>query len=245
VTAYYVVSTKRGPLLYPETYPVVGEAQLEQAVERSVTGHADDPDYGTAWPGGTTLQKAQLSGGVLSVDLAGAPVDRPAGMSAAQAELALDQAVRSARSAFRSQLPVTFLLDGRPTPTLLGLGTGQPVGAASEEKLSPVQVDAPTDGATVDSPFTVTGRAAAFEANVQWELLQGTTVVKQGFTTAEECCTLSPFSFPIPLPAPGTYTLVVHDEDPSGGEGPAPWQDTKEITVRCRNNPGSSGVGPA
>jgi hypothetical protein len=232
VTAYYVVSTKRGPLLYPESYLVVGEAQLEQAVERSVTGHADDPDYGTAWPAGTTLQKAQLSDGVLSVDLAGAPVDRPAGMSAAQAELALDQAVRSARSAFRSQLPVTFLLDGRPTPTLLGLGTGQPVGAASEEKLSPVQVDAPTDGATVDSPFTVTGRAAAFEANVQWELLQGTTVVKQGFTTAEECCTLSPYSFEVTAP-PGSYTLVVHDEDASGGaEGAGQVEDTKQVVVR-------------
>ena len=234
VTAYYVVQTRRGPLLYPESYPVVGEVQLqlEQAVERAVTGRADDPDYGTAWPAGTTLQKAQLAGGVLSVDLTGVPADRPAGMSAAQAELALDQAVRSAQSAFRSKLPVTFLLDGRPTPTLLGLGTGQPVPAASDEQLSPVQVDAPADGATVDSPFTVTGRASAFEANVQWELMQGTTVVKQGFTTAEECCTLSPYSFEVTAP-PGSYTLVVHDEDASGGaEGAGQVEDTKRVTVR-------------
>jgi hypothetical protein len=97
-----------------------------------------------------------------------------------------------------------------------------------------VQVTTPSQGSTWSEPdpITVEGQAAAFEANVQWELKQGDAVVKQGFTTAEECCTLSPFSFPIPLPAPGTYTLVVHDEDPSGGEGPAPWQDTKEITVR-------------
>ncbi|QWZ06515.1 GerMN domain-containing protein [Nocardioides panacis] len=232
VTAYFVVQTKRGPLLYPETYAVVGDIQAEQVVERSVTGQAGDPDYGTAWPAGTTLQKAQLSDGVLSVDLAGAPVDRPAGMSQAQAELALDQAVRSAQSAFGSKLPVTFLLDGRPTPTLLGLGTGQPVPAATDEQLSPVQVDAPADGATVDSPFTVTGRAAAFEANVQWELVQGSTVVKQGFTTAEECCTLSPYSFEVTAP-PGSYTLVVHDEDASGGaEGTGQVEDTKRVVVR-------------
>ena len=232
VTGYYVVQTKRGALLYPESHAVVGETQVEQAVERAVTGQADDPDYGTAWPAGTTLQKAQLSDGVLSVDLSGVPADRPAGMSSAQAELALDQAVRSAQSAFRSQLPVTFLLDGRPTPTLLGLDTGQPVPGASDENLSPVQVDTPSDGATVDSPFTVTGRAAAFEANVQWELLQGSTVVKQGFTTAEECCTLSPYSFEVTAP-PGSYTLVVHDEDASGGaEGTGQVEDTKRVVVR-------------
>jgi hypothetical protein len=232
VTGYYVVQTKRGPLLYPESHVVVGDAPVEQTVERAVTGQADDPDYGTAWPAGTTLQKAQLSDGVLSVDLGGVPADRPAGMTAAQAELALDQAVRSAQSAFGSQLPVTFLLDGRPAPTLLGVSTGQPVPAGSDDTLSPVQVDAPFDGATVDSPFSVTGRAAAFEANVQWELLQGSTVVKQGFTTAEECCTLSPYSFEVTVP-PGSYTLVVHDEDASGGaEGAGQVEDTKRVVVR-------------
>jgi hypothetical protein len=232
VEAYYVVQTAHGPLLYPETYAVVADAQREQAVERSLTGRADDPDYGTAWPAGTTLQKAQLSDGVLSVDLSGAPSDRPAGMSTAQAELALDQAVRSAQSAFGSKLPVTFLLDGRPTPTLLGLPADQPVPGASDEKLSPVQVDTPTDGAAVESPFQVTGRAAAFEANVQWELMQGGAVVKHGFTTAEECCTLSPFSFEVTAP-PGSYTLVVHDEDASGGtEGAGQVQDTKGVVVR-------------
>ncbi len=103
---------------------------------------------------------------------------------------------------------------------------------ASDEKLSPVQVDTPSDGATVDSPFSVTGRAAAFEANVQWELLQGSTVVKQGFTTAEECCTLSPYSFEVTAP-PGSYTLVVHDEDASGGaEGAGQVEDTKRVIVR-------------
>lgn len=237
VTAYYVVATKRGPLLYPESYSVGGgdlqEGQaVEQAVERSVTGRADDPDYGTRWPSGSSLRKAQLTGGVLSVDLHGNLASRPAGMSPADAALALDQVVRSAQSAFRSSLPVSFLLDGRPTPTLLGLPVDRSVVGASDEKLSPVQVDSPSDGATVASPFTVTGRAAAFEANVQWELVQGSTVVEQGFTTAAECCTLSPYTFDVSAP-PGDYTLVVHDEDASGGaEGAGQVEDTKRVTVR-------------
>jgi hypothetical protein len=31
---------------------------------------------------------------------------------------------------------------------------------------------------------------------------------------------------------PGEYTLVVTDNDPSGGEGFEVWEDTKRITVR-------------
>ncbi len=230
VTVYFVGRTSHGARLFPESYPEVDEVSVDQAVERSVTGSADDPDYGSLWPRGTTLQRAQLQGGVLSVDLSGDVTERPSGMSEADAELALQQVVRTAQNATGSSLPVLFLLDGYPTPMLLGQATDRPVPTSSDDLLAQVQVASPTDGARVTSPFTVTGSAAAFEANVQWELMQGDTVVKRGFTTAEECCTLSPYSFEVTA-EPGTYTLVVHDEDASGGEGVPPWRDTKEITV--------------
>jgi hypothetical protein len=142
--------------------------------------------------------------------------------------------VWTARTFGSDQSPVEIQVDGRPATSLLGVPVTSPVVRGSaDDVLAQVQVTTPADGSTWSGqdPITVEGQAAAFEANVQWELKQGDTVVKQGFTTAEECCTLSPFSFPIPLPSPGSYTLVVHDEDPSGG-GPAPWQDTKTITVR-------------
>jgi hypothetical protein len=64
---------------------------------------------------------------------------------------------------------------------------------------------------------------------VVWELKQGSTVVKHGFTTAQECCTLSPYSFQVTAPA-GDYTLVVHDTDESGAGRPVD-EDTREITV--------------
>jgi hypothetical protein len=82
----------------------------------------------------------------------------------------------------------------------------------------------------VGSPFVVKGRAATFEGNVQWELRQGSTVVKRGFTTAGECCTLSPYSFSVSV-GPGDYTLVVHDEDVSDGEGDPPAEVTERLTV--------------
>ena len=90
-------------------------------------------------------------------------------------------------------------------------------------------ISTPTDGATVSSPFTVSGKAAAYEGNVQWELKQGSTVVRRGFTTAKVCCTPSPYSFTVQAP-PGIYTLVVHDEDV--GEGPPPARDTVQVTVQ-------------
>ncbi len=173
---------------------------------------------------------------MLSVDLGGPVVDRPSGMSTTQADLALQQLVRTAQAAAGSTLPVTFLHDGRRTSTLLGVATQRPVTAASADSvLAPVQVTSPLDGATVEGPVTVTGQASAFEGNVQWELMDGARVVKRGFATTKVCCTLSPYSFTLSAPA-GTYTLVVHDEDVSDGEGAdgaaTTSQDTKTITLR-------------
>jgi hypothetical protein len=109
--------------------------------------------------------------------------------------------------------------------------TSEPLArAAADDVLAQVWIIDPAEGADVESGFTVTGLANAFEANVQWELMQGDKVVERGFTSADECCTMAPFSFTVDA-APGDYTLVVHDSDPSDGEGLAPWQDTKDITV--------------
>jgi hypothetical protein len=231
VTAFLVGNTTHGARLFPEAYPVQGDLMVDQAVERSLRGDAGDPDYFSLWPDAASLQRAQLAGGVLSVDLGGDLADRPGGMTPTQARLAVQQLVRSAQSATRSALPVTFLLDGRPTPTLLGLPTARPVPASSDEDLAQVQIASPSDGAEVDSPFTVTGRAASFEANVQWELVAADGRITTGYATAEECCTLAPYSFVVTAP-PGTYTLAVHDEDASGGEGLPPWRDTKQVIVR-------------
>jgi hypothetical protein len=114
-------------------------------------------------------------------------------------------------------------------------GNGTAAQAPPKHDNDPVDPDAnlfistPADGATVSSPFTVSGKAAAYEGNVQWELKQGSTVVRRGFATAKVCCTLSPYSFTVKAP-PGTYTLVVHDEDV--GEGPPPARDTAQVWVQ-------------
>ena len=235
VAVYYAGDTTRGTRLFKETHQVALDNPALAATRLAVEGAASDPDYRSLWPQGTKVTGVSFDGngdqGTATVALSGTGLDaKPAGNDAGA--LALQQVVYTVQDALGAHARVEFSVDGTHADTLLGQPVSQGVTAqAADDVQSPVQIDTPADGATVDSPFTVSGRAAAFEANVQWELKDGDTVVKQGFTTAAECCTLSPFSFEVTAPS-GSYTLVVHDEDASGGEGSGPVQDTKRVTVR-------------
>jgi hypothetical protein len=231
VTVYYVGRTAAGDRLYPERHRTASAATaLDEADAAAVDGSTHDPDYRSPWPAGTVAERAQLSDGVLSVDLSGPVATRPPGMTEASASLALQQLVRTAQGAARSRLPVTFLVDGSPATGVLGVPTRRPVAASSDDgTLAPVQVATPRDGAVVHGSFTVTGAASAFEGTVQWELRQAGALVRRGYATTAQCCRLSPYSFRVTAP-PGSYTLVVHDEDV--GEGPPPSRDTKRLTVR-------------
>jgi hypothetical protein len=233
VPVYYVGETSRGPRLYREFHRPAGGAPAAEAVHEAVAGDPQDPDYTTLWPAGSDVQHVELSGDTIVVDLGGAALhDRPAGLTEDQAKMSVEQVIYTAQAAYQKRAPVRLLLDGQITDTVLGVPTSEPLAQGdADSTLAQVWIIEPAQGATVQSGFKVSGLAAAFEANVQWELKQGDTVVKKGFTTARECCTMAPYSFTVKAP-PGDYTLVVHDDDASGGEGPAPWQDTKQITVQ-------------
>jgi hypothetical protein len=236
VPVYYTGDAARGTRLYREfqSQKVCGGAEclLKAAVVSAVNGQPEDTDYRSLWPAGATVGSVSYDGDMIVIDLAAGVHDRPTGMSASDAELAVQQVVYSAQAAVgEGRVPVQLLLDGSHTDEVLGVPASEPLAAANpDDVLAPVQIDSPADGAKVSGTFTVTGRAAAFEANVVWELTQGDTVVKHGFATAEECCTLSPYSFKVTAP-PGSYILVVHDEDMSGEDRPVN-QDTKELAVQ-------------
>jgi hypothetical protein len=241
VPVYYVGDTGQGLRLYREFHrlPVASaDDAVAQAIHEAVAVTPDDPDYRTLWPEGADVAHVEKSGDTIVVDLGDASMlhDRPAAMSAEQAELSVQQLVYTAQAGYQDQGPVRFLLDGQITDQLLGVPTSEPLGRGDETStLAQVWIIEPGEGATVKSGFEVTGVGAFFEANVVWELRQGDKIVassaKSGPVTAEECCTMAPYSFTVEAP-PGDYTLVVKDEDMSSGEGAPPFQDTKNITVR-------------
>jgi hypothetical protein len=242
VPVYYVGNTTRGPRLFREFHPApAGVDPVSTAVAAAVGGSAEgppvlprDPDYRSAWPAGTTAS-AGFDGDVITVNLGGDPEaslrDRPAQMAASEARLAVEQLLYTAQGVVQERAPVQLLLYGERSDRVLGVPASEPLAQGDPgDVLAQVWIIDPADATEMTAPFTVSGLAAAYEATVEWELRQGDRVVKRGFTTAEECCTMAPYSFQVNAP-PGDYTIVVHDTDPSGGEGPGVWEDTKELTI--------------
>jgi len=229
VPVYFLGETAKGTRLFREFrryQGVAGWSKLRIAVNGALLGDTTDPDYRTGFPKRTSAQ-VSLGTSTVTVDLRG---DDDLTALRPDAEIALQAVVHTVDGVLQARIPVEFKIDGARADTVLGVDTAQPLArAAADDVQAPVWIVDPSNESTVDSPFTVTGLAATFEANVQWELKDGARVVRRGFTTAAECCTTSPYSFTVTAP-PGTYTLVVHDTDESGGGKVN--QDTKEVTVR-------------
>ncbi|MFP5253276.1 MAG: Gmad2 immunoglobulin-like domain-containing protein [Actinomycetes bacterium] len=237
VPAYYVGETSRGPRLYREFHQVRTEMDpATAAVHEAVAVDPLDPDYGSPWFGtGAGAGSVTHDGGTITVDLVSDQQlrSRPAGMSKAEASMAVEQVLYTVQAALQSRDPVQLLLNGGRTDQLLGVPVAEPLAQGDEmATLAQVWIIEPQHGDTVRGGAEVSGIGAFFEANVTWELRQEDQVVESGFTTAEQCCTMAPYSFDLPDVPAGDYELVVSDSDASGGEGPAPFSDTKRITIR-------------
>lgn len=243
---YFLGQSADGFRLFPDTVTLsaCADCLLQASVDAALQGRTNDIDYTSPWEldnGTTVVARTSPENAIpdaIVIDLGQADLaGRPDGMDARTAELAVQQLVYTAQAAYSAQhdgqtLPVRFRLNHQDTDTLLGVPTADPVERGNEDTLvALVQIGSPTSGAKLPAgQVTVRGFASAFEANVAWEvMLGGDAVVKSGFTTATECCTLAPYTFTVDL-EPGTYTIVVHDSDESG-EGRPVNQDTKEIVV--------------
>jgi hypothetical protein len=235
---YFVGDTPRGPRLYREFQPNTdGTEEVSTAVSLAL-GAALDPDYRTGWPAGSSVTSAGVTPDLITVGLAGNLHDRPAGMSEAEAQLAIEQLIYTAQAAYgQGRVPVQFLLNDSHTDTLLGQPASEPLSEGKQvDVLALVSLTDPSEGQQVSGTLHVTGQACAFEANVPWQLLKGTHVVKSNSFMAEQGCDgvkLYPFAADIDLSglAAGTYTLRIQEDDPSAGEGPGPMSDTRTIVV--------------
>ncbi len=241
---YYVGDTPQGPRLYREFHRLragLGEAGISVALGQALDG-ATDSDYRNPWPDGTRVAVLQLTstGPEVTVSLSNPDVDlhaRPATMSAAEADAAVQQLVYTAQAALGKRLPVHFLLDLDTTDTLLGVDVSAPVSQGSAlDTLALASISEPAEGALVHGSFTAKGVASSFEANVPWEIRQGDVVVKKGFATADGWLDkLYPWQTdPIDVSdlEPGRYTFAASTDDPSDGEGAGPTTDTRTIIVR-------------
>lgn len=236
VPAYYVGETPQGARLYREFTQVAGVDRLVAAAAAVTTGDPVDPDYRSLWPRGR-FASVSTEGDAIEVELADDSWLEAGSLDAEQAELTVQQLVYSLQGALGERLPVRVTYDGSPAATLLGVAVGDGLRAAPElDVMALVNITEPAEGTAVGDTFTATGRASSFEATVPWEVLDASgEVVVEGFATAEGWADkLHPWTTEVDvseLPA-GSYTFVARTDDPSGGEGGGPTEDTKRITVR-------------
>jgi hypothetical protein len=241
VPAYFVGETPRGLRLFREFDARTGTAGIDAGLDAAIAElqeAPDDPDYRTLWPAGSLTSVTQR-GDVYAVEIGDASLhDRPAGMSAEEAGLAIEQVVYTVQAAAHGRVPVQFLLDGNPINEVYGVPTSEPLANAPQlDVLSLVQINDPVEGLVVSGSFTARGAASSFEATVPWRLLDGDgTVVGTGFANAEGWMDrLYPWETTVDVSGlePGTYTFEAMTDDPSGGaEGADPFVDTRTITVR-------------
>lgn len=235
---YYVGVTPKGPRLYREWHTVSAAttAGLPAAAVGAALGAPVDPDY-QRWPWAFAVDSVRLDGAgsaaVITVALrSSGPVTEPSWVSAEYPRMYAEAVVRTAQAAFGSSAPVEIDVDGKAFNAALHATGDGPIAALPDaDAFAHVWVDSPAEGATVKAGAMVTGLAAAFEAHLDWQLLQGTAVAARGSVQARECCTMAPFGFAIPDVPPGDYVLTVTEDDPSGGEGKGPDSDTKAIRI--------------
>lgn len=235
VPVYYAGDTGSGPRLFREFRRVSGDPALG-AVEMAASGEPSDPDYRSALPDGVMFVSVESGLDLIRIEVADGASGRPAGMSRADAELALQSVIYTVQGALQTRTPVSIVDgDGEPT-TFLGIDTAGGVENADQlDVLSLVNITSPEQGAEVSGTFTATGVASSFEATVPWEVRDSSdAVVLDGFATAEGWMdALYPWESEVDVSglAPGTYTFIAMTSDPSGGEGNPPMFDSKEITV--------------
>jgi hypothetical protein len=235
VPVYFVGTTPIGPRLFREFRNVEADNPVDEALALLAAGDALDPDYSTLLPeGGVPTLVEGATDKAIGVNL---PTldwsDRPAGMSAQQAKLAVQQIVYTVQGALQSRAPVEFYYDG--LVPIFGIDKPSFKAAPQNDVLAFVNITEPAEGAQVSGTFTASGVANSFEATVPWEVRdQAGAKVLEGFATADGWGDhLYPWQTQVDVSglAPGTYTFVAMTDDASDGEGAGPTEDTRTIVV--------------
>lgn len=228
---YYLKDTDpAGPRLYREfaARPDTGDI-LGDAVQTMLTRPPDDADYTSLWPTDTQVLATRVEGTTAVVDLSDRALEGQGG-SAFEA-MSLQQLVHTVTAAEPSTERVQLLIEGEQVETLWGAASiAEPIARAAQiETLGPIWLLTPTEGGTLARGAEFAGTASAFEATVNWQWLQGDTVVAEGFSTASEGAPgRGDWSSPVEVP-PGDYVLKAFES--SAQDGSELFADTKTVTV--------------
>jgi hypothetical protein len=247
LTVYYLGD---GGHLYRE-FTQASDSDPFPAVVAALMATPIDPDYRSLWPEGS-LTGVDFDGtgadGSFSVTLSDSSwADRPAGMTPREAELAIQSVVYTLQTSFHAKAPVEFYAGNRLLDTVLGVpaerdpahsGVRDFPAAPVLDTLNHVLLTTPQDGVVIGGgQIDVRGGANSFEANVPWliEDAQGHDVDQGSFIAdgwqGERLFTFTG-SIDVSSLDPGTYSLIVFTDDPSGGaEGGGAYADSRTFRI--------------
>ncbi|TCN34266.1 sporulation and spore germination protein [Kribbella orskensis] len=220
--------TGAGVRLYRTFTRISGRPTLE-AVRTMTSEKSSDPDYYSPWIG-SAVNSVTKSGDLVTVDFKLLPREK---LDPAAANIATQQLVYTVQAVLGdSSQQILVTEQGQATRELFGQAlSGQPLSRAQAMDVQAlVWIESPEQKATVRSPVTVRGTAAAYEATVNWQAtnLKTKTVVKN-YTNTQEGMKFSPFTFTTKL-APGEWQLEVFML--SGEDGHITDTDSKTIFVK-------------
>jgi hypothetical protein len=221
--------TGAGMRLYRTFIGIKGRPAAE-AVRVMTTQKPDDPDYQSPWAGATLSSVTRSSDGV-TVDFKTLPRKK---LEPDLADLAIQQLVYTVQGALDdATVPVQVTEQGRPTSSLFGVDTRQPLGRAQASAVQAlVWILSPTNGAVVSAPVTVTGTAAAFEAQVNWRATNlKTRATVSSFTMTKEGQKFSSFTFTPKLTA-GSWLIEAYLVSSVDGKVTDSDSDSKLIFVK-------------
>jgi hypothetical protein len=238
VPVYYVGESQRSFKLFREFRTVSDAGGRAASAVSAMTRVAPlDPDYQTPWRPASRVAVSQR-GAALTVDLSDDAFANT-NVGSELAATALQQLVYTATAATvgtgRPASTVTILVNGKPGDVWGVARVGSPMTRAPMlDVQAQAWVTSPQQGEVRRAGTVIfTGYGTSFEATFSWAVTDAArrTVAHGSAMGGTGSGGFGALTFSARL-GPGTYTVRLATDDPSGGEGRGPATDDKTFTVR-------------
>jgi hypothetical protein len=182
----------------------------------------DTRSYLRPWAG-TSVRSVTVTPRLITITLSGPGAK---GFTARQTNLAVQELVWTAQAAVgQGTIPVKFALADGSTKlfgTYPTSGTyNRPARDLQYQDLATIWITSPEYKHVFPArtPVVAKGESCAFEANTQWQLMKGRTVIRSGFTTASSGCpTRGTWQVNLGVLAAGDYTFRMYEVSMEDGK---------------------------